>query len=145
MSPHHPQSQTIQHWQRGDRCRQSSSGTMGTAKPGESSLPLSHSTTGLVLSSTAHSVTGRLTFSEKQEGPMMPSYRTRLCIPEQSCHLAAVGGRVPFRGHSSLGFYGCCSGKFYLPVQLPAAVEGGMRTSEGPATLLPLQHQTTAP
>lgn len=39
---------------------------------------------------------------------------------EQSCHLAAVGGQVPFRGHSSLGFYGCCPVKLYLLAHLPA-------------------------
>lgn len=144
MSPHHPQSQKTQHWLRGDRCRQSSSRMMGQQNL-ENHLSPSHSTTGLVLLSTAHSVTGRPTFLEKREGPMMPSHRSRLRMLEQNCHLAVVGSQVPFRDHSSLSFYGCCPGKFYLPAQLPAAVEGGMRTSEGPATQLPLQHQTTAP
>lgn len=44
-----------------------------------------------------------------------------------------------------LSVYGCCPGKFYLSAQLPAAVEGGMSTSEGSAAQLLLQHQTTAP
>lgn len=81
MSSHHPQSQTTQHWQTGNRCRHSSSEAMRTAKPGESSLSFLHFITGLGLSSVAHAVTGRLTFLEKQEGPILPSYRSKLCMP----------------------------------------------------------------
>lgn len=144
VSPHHPQSQTTQHWQSGDRYRKSSSGMMGTAKPGESPLSLSYSTTGLVFSSTAH--------SHRQADLLREAGRAHgAFLEKQAMHAGAElssGSFVwpsAFQGRSSLGFYGYCPGKSCLPAQFPAAVEGGVRTSEGPATQLPLQRQTTAP
>lgn len=126
------------------RCRQRSSETTGTAKPGPSPLSLSHSITGLVLSPCC-------TLSHRQDNLLREAGLGPWCLlreAEYSCRSSAVTWQLwvlrGFRGHSSLALSGHCPGKFYLLAQLPAAVEGGRRTSEGSGTQLPLQHQLTA-